>query len=155
MDINQIFAIRFLGTFGLLLVWRLIVSIWYHALRCFRILIFWTSAKLRMVREKSYGLLLRHILLRRVLRGRYFLNPTRVELLYHVAHWTATIFYSTFRVGTLDQAANRAAQLATIHMVPLLVAYQLSFISRRYRVFYTPPFINGKVTRLVDLISQA
>jgi hypothetical protein len=57
------------------------------------------------------------------------INPTRVEVLCHLLHWTAVIVYNTWNVDSLGQAALRAGQLAVIHVVPLLITYQLGFVS--------------------------
>ena len=37
--------------------------------------------------------------------------------------------YNTWNVDSLGQAALRAGQLAVIHVVPLLITYQLAFVS--------------------------
>jgi hypothetical protein len=62
------------------------------------------------------------------------INPTRVEVLCHLLHWTAVIVYNTWNVDSLGQAALRAGQLAVIHMVPLLITYQLGFMSSVLRI---------------------
>ena len=71
----------------------------------------------------------RHLLLPTVFRGRHIINPTRVEVLCHLLHWTAAIIYNTWNVDSINQAALRAGQLALIHLVPLLITYQLAFVS--------------------------
>ena len=72
---------------------------------------------------------IRHVLHPRLFRGRHTFNPTRVEVLCHLLHWTAVIVYNTWDVDSLGRAALRAGQLAVIHIVPLLITYQLGFVS--------------------------
>lgn len=70
-----------------------------------------------------------HVLLPRIFHSRHMINPSRVEVLCHLLHWTAVIVYNTWNVDSLGQAALRAGLLAIIHVVPLLITYQLGFVS--------------------------
>ncbi len=112
MNINCGFAIGFFSIFGTLLIANQVSKV---CRACWPPISRWT---------------VRHVLLPRLFRGRHIFNPTRTELLCHLLHWTAVIVYSTWDVDSLSGAALRAGQLAVIHVVPLLITYQLGFVSR-------------------------
>lgn len=112
MNLNRGFAIGFFSIFGALLIANHVAKL---CRACWPLISRWT---------------VRHILLPRLFRGRHICNPTRIELLYHLLHWTAVILYNTWDVDGLGRAALRAGQLAVIHVVPLLITYQLGFVSR-------------------------
>lgn len=73
--------------------------------------------------------MVKHVLLPRLFHRRHLINPTRVEVLCHLIHWTAVITYNTWNVNTFGQAALRAGQLGIIHVLPLQITYQLAFVS--------------------------
>ena len=111
MNINRGFAIGFFSIFGAVLVVN-------HVSRLCRR--YWPLISRWMVK---------HVLLPRVFRGRHLINPTRVEVLCYLLHWTAVIIYDTWNVDSFGRAASRAGELAVIHIVPLLITYQLAFVS--------------------------
>ena len=111
MNINSGFAIGFFSIFGAVLVVNHVSNI------CRK---YWPPTSRWMVR---------HVFLPRLFLGRHTINPTRVEILCHLLHWTAAIVYNTWDVDSLGRAALRAGQLAVIHVVPLLITYQLGFVS--------------------------
>ena len=111
MDINRGFAIGFFAIFGAALVVN-------HISKLCRT--YWPPTLRWMVR---------HVLLPRLFVGLHIFNPTRIEVVCHLLHWTAVVVYNTWNVHNLVQAGLRAGQLAVIHIVPLLITYQLSFVS--------------------------
>ena len=111
MNINRSFAIGFFSIFGAVLVLN-------HVSRLRRK--YWHLISRRMVK---------HVLLPRLFRDKHLVNPTRVEVLCHLLHWTAVIIYNTWDVDSFGRAALRAGELAIIHIVPLLITYQLAFVS--------------------------
>lgn len=111
MNNNEIFAAAFLGVFGVALFYSQATTI------------------LTNYSRPTAEWVARHALLPKIFRGRHFFNPTRIELLFHLAHWVLTIIYNTYDVHNLSQAATRASQLAVIHVIPLLATHQLSFVS--------------------------
>lgn len=111
MEIQAVFGIAFLGVFGTRLL--------YHQ----------AFVLARRAYPTISGRFVRHISLPRLFRGRHFINPTRIEVLCHIVHWTSAIIYNAYGVRSLSHAATRAAQIAVIHAVPLLAAHQLSFVS--------------------------
>lgn len=72
----------------------------------------------------------KRIVLPRLFHGRHFFNPSRLQVICHLLHWVATILYNTYDVASLAQAASRAGQIAVVHIVPLLVSYQLGYVSQ-------------------------
>ena len=112
MNDNGAFAIGFLGILGAILVINQVSTLY------------------RTLWQPISRWLTRHIVLPRLFHGRHLFNPTRVEVLCHLIHWVATILYNTCGVTSLSQAASRAAQIAIIHIVPLLVSYQLGSVAR-------------------------
>lgn len=118
MDIVLGFSIGFFSIFGALFIATSASQLWRA----------WLPPASRW--------LSRHLLVPRLFRERQSVNPTRVELLCHLFHWTAVIVCNTCHVVDLNEAATRSGQLAVIHMVPLLIAYQLGFLSRLLGVSY-------------------
>ena len=111
MNINYGFAIGFFSTFGAVFVVN-------HV-----------SKLCQKYGPSTSRWMYKHVLLPRIFHDWHLFNPTRIEVLCHLLHWTAVIIYDIWEVDSLNHAALRAGQLAAIHVVPLLVTYQLAFVS--------------------------
>ena len=70
-----------------------------------------------------------HGTLPKIFQGRLFFNPSRSEVVCHLLHWVSVIVFDTYRVRTVSDAERRTAQLSVIHLVPLMVSFQLSQIA--------------------------
>lgn len=70
-----------------------------------------------------------HLAVPKIFQGRLIFNPTRSEALCYLLHWTTVIVFDSYGVTTVSLAAKRTALLAVIHLVPLAVSFQLSYIA--------------------------
>lgn len=114
MEIARIYAIGFLGFLATLLVGhqaRRIVAFVYGR---------WHNAC------RYAGT---HLVLPKLFRGRPFFNPTRSESLCYVLHGISVVVFNAYGVKSLIEAQTRTAQLTVIHLVPLVVCVQLSYIA--------------------------
>ena len=149
MNCNQAFVIGFFSVFGAVLVVnhvsRLYQTYWPPTsdwiIRKWSkmsdwVIRKWSKTSKWVVRNwsKMSKWVFREVLLSRLFRGQHVLNPTRIELLCHLAHWTAVIVYNTWGVDSLDKFALRTGQLAVVHVVPLLITYQLGFVASVFGV---------------------
>lgn len=133
MNITRGFAIGFFSIFGALLIANHVSKV---CRACWPPISRWTT---------------RHVLLPRLFGGRHIFNPTRIELLCHLLHWTAVIVYNTWDVDSLGRAALRAGQLAVIHVVPLLITYRLGFVSRVLGLSFN---VTGRVHQSLALMAS-
>lgn len=111
MELQKIFAAVFLGFFAVVFSSRNIRL---------GVRLLWRPLSTRFLRYVVYP----RIFYKR--RWRY-LNPTRAELLLYVAHWATTITFNAYGIRSLSEASLRAAQIGTVHLLPLLAFRQLSF----------------------------
>ena len=110
----QIFACGLLGLLSLLIL--------AHTL----------SHLLHISRERRsavYGKLLRHLLYPRLFTNHHSANPTKAAALLYITHWIGTGFCNAWGIRTTSEAGLRAGSIAIIHLIPLLMAPQLSFAS--------------------------
>lgn len=114
MNINRGIAVGFLGIFSAVFIVNQVSKLYRT---------FWPPISRWFVR---------HVVLPRLSHGRHMFNPTRVELLCHLLHWVAVILCSSLSVTNLSHAASRAGHIAVVHIVPLSISYQLSFVSRAF-----------------------
>jgi hypothetical protein len=111
MDLYAAFAIGFLGSFGALLLLRVVTRI--SRTTYSRISRWWT----------------RHVVTSRTFKSQHTFNPTRAQLICLFVHLAVTSFYNSFRVHTISQASTRAGQLCLLHAVPLLFPMQVAYTS--------------------------
>lgn len=111
MEIDRIYAIGLLGLLAALFVG-------HQGLRAVR----FGHRQCKILCKYAHA----HLALPKIFQGRLFLNPTRLEAFFHITHWVAVVVFDTFRVNSLHTAQTRTAQLAVIHLVPLMVSFQLS-----------------------------
>lgn len=114
MNIDRGFAVGFLGIFGAIFIINQVSKIYRT---------FWPSVSRWFVK---------HMVLPRLSHNRHKFNPTRVELLCYLLHWVMVILCNSLNVANISHAASRAGQIAIIHIVPLSISYQLSFVSSAF-----------------------
>lgn len=111
MDIKREFACAVLGPCALFILFHLLSLISQFA------------------RRRLYTRLLHYVIYPRLFPGRHLINPTRAEVGLHLAHWALTAFCNIYGIATISQAGLRAGFIAIVHLVPLLAASQMSFVS--------------------------
>lgn len=112
--IYQVYALLILGPIA-------IIFLVHQALRTAR----WVGKQWIRFRR----IVLMHLTLPRVFRGRLFFNPSRADLLLHTLHWILAIIYNTLHVTDLQTARVRAAQLAVVHLTFLLASLNLGVVA--------------------------
>lgn len=80
--------------------------------------------------EKKHRWMDRHLTIPRIFDNQYIQTPTRLQTLCHLLHLSTVVLYNCLHVTNLEQLASRAGQLCILHMVPLLSANHLEFISQ-------------------------
>jgi hypothetical protein len=102
MDLDRAFATGFLGAFALTFLIYQLVRLW------------------RWLQRPVARWLTQHITMPRIRKGRHYLNPSRVQVLYVTTHLAVVGFYNIYQVHTVAKAAERAGRLALLHAVLLL-----------------------------------
>jgi len=111
MDLLSIFATILLGSLGLVFVTR---TLW----KCFS-----------RIQRTLFATVYRHIVYPRLFPGQHLFNPSRSEVVLHIAHWAGTAFCNFYGIRSVSDAGRRAGGLALVHLAPLLATTQLGSVS--------------------------
>lgn len=111
MNTPELYMIIFLGAIATVIFIRQSISISKRA------------------RSPVYGWVLRHIIYPRLFENKHLVNPGRGDVVLHLLHWGTTAAFNTIGIKEWSQASVRAAQIAIVHVFPLLASRQLSFVA--------------------------